>query len=299
MPSTRFRRRPPPEGSSPDAAKVAMTRDDFDQIREVVHDSFGISLSTAKFPLVRARLQGILRERRIESASEYIDQFLAKPSAEAMSELADAITTNHTYFWRENAHFTDLLERVIPEWMRKRAETRAVKPSLRIWCAAASTGQEPYTLAALVRLGLGSAFDRWDTGVLATDISARALDVARRGVYSSAEVQPLPERVRRALFDQRGSDFDVRQDIRSDVLYRRLNLLGEWKFRQNFEVIFARNVMIYFNEETRMHVARALAKDLRPGGTLYVGLSESLGPNPPGLKAVAPAIYRRTDEVLP
>jgi len=272
-------------------AELVMSQRDFDAIRGFVHRAFGIALSQSKQPLVRMRLRGIVHGHGLASAREYVDRILANPTSETLSELADAITTNHTFFWRESTHFELLQQRIIPELMAR--QQHALRPTVRVWCAAASSGQEPYTLAAALRLTLGPDFDRWETGVLATDLSARALERARAGVYTSAEVAPLPDPFRRVMFDPAPDGYSVRPELRRDVTLRRLNLLTPFHFKQPFDVVFCRNVMIYFDDPTKLDLAARLAEVVRPGGYLVVGLSESLGLALPGLRAVAPAVYQK------
>jgi len=271
-----------------------MSKRDFDAIRAFVHRAFGIALSPAKMPLVKMRLRSIVQRRGLSGAAEYVQRVLGNPDAEAMSELADAITTNHTFFWRESAHFELLQNTILPEIQRRHA--RQARPTLRLWCAAASTGQEPYTLAAAVRLVLGDQIKRWDTGLLATDLSARALEQARAAVYTREEAGPLPEAYKRAMFQPvGGDDLQVREELRRDVTFRRLNLLTSFRFRQPFDVVFCRNVMIYFDDATKLDLAARIAAVLRPGGYLVVGLSESLGSTPPGLRPVVPAVYQKPE----
>ena len=270
-----------------------MSDKDFTAVCEFVHRAFGIALSPAKKPLVRMRLRSVIHGRGLHSVREYLDRVLAQPDTEALSELADAITTNHTFFWREAAHFELLRGRILEE--QRKLQERSPRPSMRIWCAAASTGQEPYTLAAAIRLGLGADAKRWDLGVLGTDLSARALEQARLGVYTASEVEPLPSEWRRHMFEPAQGELRVKDEVRADVTLRRLNLLAPFRFRQAFDVIFCRNVMIYFDEATRSQLAQRMVEVLRPGGYLIVGLSESLGASPPQLRHIAPAVYQRGD----
>jgi len=270
-----------------------MTDKDFTAFCAFVHRAFGIALTPAKKPLVRMRLRSVVAAHGLHSMREYLDQVLARPDTEALSELANAITTNHTFFWRESAHFELLRGRIMDE--NKRRGERAPRPSLRLWCAAASTGQEPYTLAAAVRLALGADAKRWDVGILGTDLSARALEQAKVGVYTEAEVEPLPAEWRRTMFEPAHGELRVKDDLRADVTLRRMNLLAPFRFRQAFDAIYCRNVMIYFDEDTRADLTRRMVEVLRPGGYLVVGLSESLGAAPPNLRHIAPAVYQRGD----
>jgi chemotaxis protein methyltransferase CheR len=163
-----------------------------------------------------------------------------------------------------------------------------------MWCAAASRGHEPYTLVMLQKEVLGREYDAWDAGLLATDISDQALKVAVRGRYPADEVGALPERLRSYLHKVGEHEYEINHDVKKEVLYRKFNLHSpNYPFRKAFDVVFCRNVLIYFDTPTKLDVVRKIAEKLRVNGYLFVGLAESLGRDVGTLRYVRPGIYRK------
>ena len=265
---------------------------EFKHIAALVYDAFGIVLNQEKKSLVINRLGKTLRDRSLPSFAAYIHLVENDRSGAELSLLANAISTNHTFFYREPKHFDHLSQVALPDILKKqRAKSEY---DLRVWCAASSTGEEPWTLAMLIREALGSEVSRWHAGLLATDISTRALNTAYRGAYGQDEVDQLPPEMRRKWFRSRGDGLlEVVPELRSDLLFRRLNLVKEFKFKKPFHIIFIRNVMIYFDQQTKEDLARRLAQWVVPGGYLYIGHSESLGRNSAEWESMQPAVYRR------
>ena len=205
-----------------------------------------------------------------------------------MRELMDLLTTNHTAFWREPGHFEWLREQLAASWKAGGKQT--------IWCAASSSGEEPYTLAMVAREALGpAAAER--VKILATDVSTRMLEIARAGVYSLERIQPLPEAWKQQYFEGGKNDAEgqcrVKAEIKQMVHFRWMNLVEPFPSIGPFPYIFCRNVMICFSQETRMRIVRNLLQRLTPDGYLFVGYAEGLS----GLEAdtdyVRPAVYRR------
>lgn len=161
----------------------AMSASEFEALKGVIFQHVGVSVTPAKIPLPRARLRVPMQNLGVRSFAEYVALIQERPTQDMVGELADAVTTNHTHFWREPVHF-DLFERTVVPELAKRARSQGSNV-MRVWCAASSSGQEPYTLAALMMQALDADYGRWDAGVLATDISARALAAAERGTYPS------------------------------------------------------------------------------------------------------------------
>ncbi len=245
----------------------------------------GINLTEAKRTLVEGRLAKRLRVLGIDIA-EYAQRVV--DDVGERGTMLDLLSTNHTAFWREPAHFIDLTDRVLPALAKARAGI--AKPRLRLWCAAAATGEEAYTVAMCVRKALRDV-QRWDAAILATDISNRALGVARQGVYAEERVAALSAEARRSAFAPHAGAWRVRDDLRSLLHFAHLNLMDPWPMRGPFDAIFCRNVMIYFDDETRNRLVVRLARLLAPGGTLYVGQSESLNAMTTDLRYHAPAVY--------
>jgi chemotaxis protein methyltransferase CheR len=269
-----------------------MRDSEFDFIRTLVYDRSRISLSADKRELVSARVSKRLRATRIASLAEYCRLLQSPDAEEEQRHLIDAIATNHTFFFRENAHFEFLAATVVPEMMaRLPAERRS---RLDLWSAACSTGEEPYSMAMTLLRRLPPT--GWH--IEATDISHRVIDRALAGIYPADAVGALDRELQRAHF-QRGFGpqegfFRIKGPARENVSFHYLNLLaGEPPFRDPFHVIFCRNVMIYFDRPTQEELVARLARRLVPGGYLFVGHAESLTNIRHGLRSVRPAIYQK------
>lgn len=248
----------------------------------------GIHLGTEKKTLVQSRLLPALEQKRM-SFGQYVEFLERDGTGAALRELAARLTTNHTYFNREAEHFVFLRDRVLPDLERK-----VVSRDLRIWSAGCSYGQEPYTLSMLLADHFGKIKGGWDTKVLATDVSPKAIEHAKAGVYKGEDVMQLPERWRRSYFQPGGADsFVVVPRIRNEVLFRTLNLIHPFPFRRPFHVIFCRNVMIYFDAKLRAELLRKFYDALEPGGYLFIGHSESITKDETPFKYVMPAVYRK------
>lgn len=269
------------------------TQEEFEEIRKLVYDRFGINLTSEKKALVAGRLQKVLRVRGFETFSAYLQFVERDASGEALEELVNRISTNHTFFYREKDHFDFFTGRALPEAIQRNRSNR----DLRIWSAGCSSGEEPYTLVMLMMETLGSEYSSWSAGVLATDISARALEFARKGVYPSERLEPLPVALRNKYFHPApDSEWEISEKIRQQVTFRSLNLMNrQFPFRKQFDVIFCRNVMIYFDQETRMNLVQRFCDCLVPGGFLFIGHSESIRGGPHKLEYLQPALYRKGD----
>jgi len=264
----------------------------FAALQDLIHQQVGIRLDDRE-SMVNARLRRLARKAGHAEVEPYLREVLADPSPERLSEVVDRLSTNHTFFHREPRHFEQLAGVLRPVVERRREE--GVR-DLRVWCAAASFGQEPYTIAMVLREVLGPDAAKWSAGLLATDISSEALQIARQGLYDVDDVARLPAERQRWFGPVRDGRRQVRAEIRNDVTYRRLNLVhGPFAFRVPFDVIFCRNVMIYFDLEVRTELVRHLAEVLQPGGYLFISLSETL-PQDRGLPFtyVSPGVYRRS-----
>ena len=272
---------------------LAPTEEEFQTIRKLVYDAFGINLTGEKKTLVAGRLQKVLRERDFHSYKQYIDFLKADSNGQAIEELANRISTNHTFFYRENDHFQFFVKKSLPEAVA-RAQSRGQK-DIRIWSAGCSSGEEPYTLIMLMLEYFGYDYSSWSAGVLATDISARALEFARNGVYPKERVDPLPEDLKRKYFKTLPDDtFAISDAVKREVTFRSLNLMNEkFPFRKPFDMIFCRNVMIYFDQPTRNALVQRYYDCLQPGGYLFIGHSESLRRDQCPFDYVMPALYQK------
>ncbi len=272
-----------------------MRDSEFDFIRTLVYEHSRIQLGPDKRELVAARLGKRLRATKTDTIGHYCELLKAGDAEDELAHLIDAISTNHTFFFRENAHFDFLRQHIVPEMLaRHRAERWS---QFYVWSAACSSGEEPYSIA----MTLNEALPRtsgWNWRIEGTDISHRILAKARNGIYRDDVVAKLPQSTIKSYF-QRGigpqeGNYRVRAELRSMVSYHHLNLLeGEPPFREPFQVIFCRNVMIYFDRPTQEELVQKLTRRLVPGGYLLVGHSESLTGIKHSLQLVKPAIYRR------
>jgi chemotaxis protein methyltransferase CheR len=260
---------------------------EFNLIRRMVYEKFGIDLE-GKEVLVAARLGKKLREQGLSSFKQYYEHVQKDTTGDALTTMVDALTTNHTSFFRETQHFDFLRKVILPE----------LQPpgQIRIWSAACSTGEEPYSIAFTLMEELGqSASSR--AHILATDISTRVLATAQRGLYPASRFQQVPvDRMRRHLLKGSGAstgDYMVKKETRALVEFKRLNLMEDFSSVGLFSVIFCRNVMIYFDRETQQSLVNRLAAQLEPGGYLLIGHAESLNGVEHSLKYLCPATYRR------
>ena len=260
---------------------------EFHHIRRLVYRMSGIDLHSGKEGLVKSRLVKRLRTLGIDTFEDYLAHLERDASGEEMAMMVDALTTNKTSFFREAQHFDYLRQHVLPT-LRSRAR------AMRLWSAACSTGEEPFSMAMLLRdeLGPDSASA---VRILATDISARVLAHATAGVYEEEELRDVPRAlVARHFTLARTSPthaYRVNDALRSMVRFARLNLIGPWPMRGPFDVIFCRNVMIYFDEPTQQRLVRRLWDILAPGGHLFVGHSESLSALTHEFRHARPAVY--------
>ena len=273
--------------ASAGSAEIKLTPSEFRQISELAYQRFGLDLKSGKEALVAARLGKKLRKLGFRTFAEYHRHVLADSTGDALVELIDALTTNHTSFLRERAHF-EFLARAANEEFRDVC-------ALRVWSAACSSGEEPYSIAMCLSEALAKSHGR-EFRILATDISTRMLDAARRGVYPAGRFDDVPEPWRRAylLRGQRESNgfYKVKPAVAQRIEFERLNLIEPYSHRGLFHVIFCRNVMMYFDKGTQQDIVQRLSTCLERGGYLFVGHSESLTGVEHGLTYVRPATYR-------
>ena len=204
--------------------------------------------------------------------------------------LINALTTNHTYFMREFEHMEFMRSVILPRLKVK----EAARKDLRIWSAASSTGEEPYTIAMVLKDFFGLDHAGWDTKVLATDISTKVLSHASAGKYLREQIEPLPENWRRRFFTSINEmEYQVKPELKNEVIFRQFNLMNPFPFHRPFHVVFLRNVMIYFDEETKRQLLRKIYDFLEPEGYLFVGTTESIDRKATNFKYVEPSIYQK------
>ena len=247
-----------------------MTPLDYEFLRKLLRERSGLDLSSDKQYLVESRLIPLARRVGLPGIAELVAKI--KSGSDALtSEVVEAMTTNETFFFRDKIPFDHLRETVLPKLMQARANRR----SLRIWCAASSTGQEPYSIAMCLK-GF-AALAGWRVEILATDLSQGVLEKSRAGIFSQFEVQRgLPIQMLVKHFTQIGELWQLNADIRAMVQHRQLNLLQDFSHLGTFDVIFCRNVMIYFDQDTKSGIFDRLAKVLEPDGVLALGAAESV-----------------------
>jgi chemotaxis protein methyltransferase CheR len=208
-------------------------------------------------------------------------------------KLVNLLTTNHTFFMREAEHFTYMKQVVLP-WLKKKEEN---KKDLRIWCAASSSGEEPYTIAMTLMDYFGLEHGAWDTKVLATDISTDVLQQAVAGLYTAEQVEVLPDNWRRRFF-RKVMDQDVYRvtdELKKEVIFRKFNLMDPFPFRKRLHVVFLRNVMIYFDEKTKKELLQKIYDVMEPGGYLFIGQTESIDKGCCPFEMIRPSIYRKRE----
>jgi len=267
----------------------------YGRICQLVRSQFGIHLSSQKRFFVVNRLSRHIEALGFNSYETFIDYVETDVNGHALEALADLISTNHTYFFREPAHFEFLRSVALPEI--EGSLTRSGENDLRVWCAAASTGEEAYSIVITMPDCLGPRYARLDAGLLATDLSLKALRHAAAGIYSPEHVELVPRHLRQRHFiPQKDGCLKVAPLLRAEVLIRKFNLItGNYGFKKPFHAIFCRNVMIYFDLLTRRRLVSALYKVTAPGGYLFVGHCETIPPDVAGYRLVCPAVYQRAD----
>ncbi|MFI4913680.1 MAG: CheR family methyltransferase [Steroidobacterales bacterium] len=245
--------------------------DEFERVRRLVHDQVGIALSPSKRELVYGRLSRRLRRLGIDSFAKYLVRL--ESDAAEMQQFCNAITTNLTSFFRERHHFEILARKLLPALERRNAASRRI----RIWSAGCSTGEEPYSIAMVVAETLGR-LPAWDIRILATDIDSNVLAHARRGLYERGRLEKLDAaRITRWFEPQaEGGQYQVCDEIKRLITFNTLNFMSEWPLKGPFDVIFCRNVIIYFDRDTQRHVLRRMAALQGIGDHLILGHSESL-----------------------
>ena len=267
-----------------------MTEEEFLRIRDYIKLRYGIDMNHKK-TIVEGRLENYVRQNGYLSYSQYMDALESDVSGEMEKKLVDILTTNHTYFMRESEHFDYLRKEVLP-WLKKK---EAINKDLRIWCAASSSGEEPYTIAMVLLDYFGLEKNEWDTQILATDVSTAILTEAIRGVYTSEQIAPLPDAWKRRFFKAvPGEDcYRVTDELKCEVLYRKFNLMSPFPLKRKMHVVFLRNVLIYFDDNTKLQILKKVYDCLEPGGYLFLGKTETINRQAVPFKLVSPAIFRK------
>lgn len=248
-----------------------MIQAEYDFLRKLLKDRSGLVLADDKQYLVESRLLPLARKADLGGLSGLVSE-VRRGNESLVCDVVEAMTTNETFFFRDKIPFEHFKDSVVPELI----EARAMRKTLRIWCAAASTGQEPYSLAMILK-DMGAALAGWRIEIVATDISQEVLEKCKSGIYSQFEVQRgLPIQKLVTHFKQIGEMWQVNPDIRAMVQFKPLNLLNDFGSLGRFDVIFCRNVLIYFDQPTKADVLNRMTRANEPDGYLFLGAAETV-----------------------
>ncbi len=275
---------------------ATMSDKDFSRLGEFIHDSCGIKITPAKKVMLESRLGKRLKDLRIHTFRDYCE-YLFSPQGmqEELVHMIDMVTTNKTDFFREPAHFSYLAEKAVPELINLYGAGSS--RMLGVWSAGCSTGEEPYTIAMVLN-DLTEKYRGFRYMVLATDISTKVLDIAKLGIYSADKVGPVPAPLKRRYVmtgkNSRRGMIRIVPEVRERVNFRRLNFMeGDFGMREPMDIIFCRNVIIYFDRSTQEKLLKRLCSHLVPGGYAFMGHSETLQGMDLPLVPVAPTVYRK------
>jgi len=294
-------RRKRSESSSESAAQeivpgVSVSPALFEKFQQLIHEETGIWLNDSKMALLCGRLSRRLRALEISGLEEYFELVVRPDQFNERVAMIDAITTNETRFFREAKHFEFLETKVIPRWLAETLQGQRAK-AIRAWSAACSSGEEPYSVAMLLAAHLPPE-QGWDVKILATDISTRMLECARAGIYEIVKSHDIPEHLLKAFMlkgiAKKAGQMKVMPCIQEMIEFQRLNLAqGPYPPNGHFDLIFCRNVLIYFDLESKHKVVERLTRCLTRSGLLFLGHAENLSGIHSPLRSLAPAVYGR------
>src|ERR1700761_8364338 len=261
---------------------------DFRQLAKLVVDTSGIVLSERKRAFIQGRLGKRLRALGLSNFRQYCALLETDEGNTERGNLINAITTNHTSFFREGHHFEHLTKVVFPRLVEQNQESKRI----RIWSSACSTGEEPYSIAMTV-LGHLPSLAGWDVKILATDLDTNVLAHASRGIYDRERAESIPDTYRKRFVTLKGEQAVMKDEVRRLISFGNLNLLGQWPMSGPFDIIFCRNVVIYFDKDTQRRLFDRYANLMRSDGCLIIGHSESLLNMTDRFDLVGRTIYRR------
>ena len=259
---------------------------DFRRLANFVQSNYGIDLSQ-KRQLITGRLSVTIKQLGYKSFADFVDHLLKTKDEKEVTLLLNKLTTNYTFFMREQDHLDYFRNQIIPEIVHRHERDK----SLSIWSAGCSSGEEPYNISMYLFDYLGSQASQWDTRILATDISAQALNTARQGIYELPDTIPA-EWKRKYFTDLKNGRHAVIPAIKNNVIFQTFNLMDPIRFRRKFDVIFCRNVMIYFDQPTKDALVQRFYDATNPGGYLLISYSENLSPGTP-YRRLAPATFQK------
>jgi chemotaxis protein methyltransferase CheR len=276
--------------NSANSGLIQLTDQEFKELVNFVHTKYGINL-IKKRVLIEGRLSQTLRQKGLTSFRQYIDLLEADRTGTEMTHFLNKITTNHSYFARENEHFEYLSDTVLPYMERTRHNY-----DLRIWSAGCSAGQEAYNMAMTIDQYFGLHKSRWDTTILATDISMDVLQRAKKAIYPASNLTNISALWKQKYFHSLGNGtYQICDKIRKEVVFKPLNLMEPFHFVKPFDIIFCRNVMIYFDAPTTDQLIQKFYDVTAPGGYLFIGHSEVINKEATKYHYIRPAIYQRKE----
>ncbi|MDR3207265.1 MAG: chemotaxis protein CheR [Oscillospiraceae bacterium] len=265
-----------------------INREEFSRLVTYMHDSYGINLEN-KLALVEGRLWGVISQKGFDSLDEYFHYVISDTTGAEARMLVTKLTTNYTYFMREDQHYKFLTAQALPHFAASLRDR-----DLRLWSAGCSSGEEPYTTAMVLDEFFGPTKASWDAKILATDISPLMLKQAAEARYAEERLQNVPPAWKKKYFIPDGEAWRVAPAIKNEVIFGSFNLMEKnFPFRKPFHIIFCRNVMIYFDKQTRHDLVMRFYHALAPGGYLIIGLSETLTKGETPFLFVQPSIYRK------
>ncbi len=267
-----------------------MTEQEFYRIHTYLKTRYGVDMSRKK-EIIHGRMENYLRAGGWENYNVYMNALEKDITGKLEKELVNLLTTNHTFFMREFEHF-DYLKQVVLPWLRNKEQRNR---DLCIWCGASSSGEEPYMLAMLMKEFFGLEHSKWDTKILATDISTEALRQAMAGIYSSEQIEVLPEHWKRRFLRSRPEQdqYEVTKEIKDEVIFRKFNLMDPFPFKRKMHIVFLRNVMIYFDQDTKKKLVQKVYDAMEPGGYLFIGRTETLDRSSTPFQLIQPSIFRK------
>ncbi|MDR1050297.1 MAG: protein-glutamate O-methyltransferase [Deltaproteobacteria bacterium] len=276
-----------------------LTDAEYQTIAVFVHKASGINLLDGKKELVRARLAKRISQLQMKNFKSYFQYVMTDSSGDELVFLLDALATNLTSFWREPQHFDFMTKTFVPELEARRKRPGGGGPRMRVWSAACSSGEEPYTIAMVVMERSPFFANGGDFRILATDLSTKVLNVAKRGQYGPESVKNIPPAplglyMTKTPAERGGHIYQIKPEVRRIISFRRFNLMDPMPFKGPMDLIFCRNVMIYFDRDTIARLVDKFYGLLEVGGYLFIGHSESLSGLDHKLQYVAPCIYRKT-----
>lgn len=269
---------------------LKLTDKEFTELTTYVHKNYGIDLSKKRV-LIEGRLSNTLIAQGYKNFSDYFQVLYTDKTGNQMTQLLNKLTTNYTYFMRENEHFEFLTNKVLPY-----LESTRKNKTLYIWSAGCSSGQEPYSMAMAITEYFGARKKGWNTTILASDLSANVLEKASAGVYTAEEIKDIPPAwASKYMVRQNDGTYKVSDMIRKEVVFRRINLMEPFKFKNKFDLIFCRNVMIYFDAATKEALVNKYYDWSANDGYLFIGHSESINREATKYAYIQPAIYQKRE----